>query len=294
MNNKLLTIIVSTYNRPLLLKRLLKSIFQSQLNHKIQVNVIDDNSSISYENEVQEFFKYENFYYLKQKENLHKIKNIYYWVGKIDSEFVLLADDKDYFENFGIDKIINFLEENINKVCISYHFNQKKNGVLGKRIKNHNPLWKHMYRLGNISDRFIYIPSHFFNDIKIDFSKFKNQKIYGEFLIYENILNQPTFSLYEPISFHEYQKDGITNNLLQIKNENWIYTLYCISYILNRNPCFKIALQKLTEFYNIKKKIKVKLDFKLKYKILFYFLNIFGTFVLLNALYKITIKKLIK
>lgn len=294
MNKKLLTIVVSTYNRPLLLKRLLKSIFQSEFSYKIQVSVIDDNSSISYKNEIQEFFKYENFYYFKLDENLYKIKNIYSLKDKINSEFVLIADDKDYFIDSGIEEIVNFLEKNIGKVCISYHFNKNKTGILGKPIKGHNSLWRHMYELGHISDRFIYVPSSFFKNIKIDFSQFKGQKVYGEFLIYENIINEPTFSFYKPVSFHEYLKNGITGNLLELKTKNWIYTLYCINYILSKNPCFKVVIQRLTEFYNIKKKIKVNFSFKKRYKILFYFINIFGIFILLNWLYKMTIRKLIK
>lgn len=294
MDKKLLTIIVSTYNRPLLLKRLLKSIFQSEFNYKIQVNVIDDNSSISYKNEIQEFYKYENFHYFKLNKNLYKIKNIYSLKDKINSEFVLIADDKDYFIDSGIKKIVNFLEKNIGKICVSYHFNKKKTGILGKPIKGHNSLWKHMYKLGHISDRFIYVPYHFFKNTNIDFSQFKEQKVYGEFLIYENIINEPTFSFYEPVSFHEYLKNGITGNLLELKTENWIYTMYCINYILSKKPCFKVAIQRLTELYNIKKKIKVNFNFRIRYKILFYFLNIFGIFILLNHLYKVTIRKLIK
>lgn len=294
MSKKLLTIVVSTYNRPLLLKRLLKSIFKSEFNYKIQVEVIDDNSSISYKDEIQEFCKYENFNYSKLNKNLYKIKNIYSLKDKVNSEFVLIADDKDYFIDSGIDKILSFLEKNIGKICVSYHFNKKKTGILGKPIKGHTSLWRHMYELGNISDRFIYVPSIFFKNINIDFSQFKDQKVYGEFLIYENIINEPTFSFYEPVSFHEYLKDGITGNLLELKTENWIYTLYCINYILNKNPCFKVTIQRLTELYNIKKKIKVNFNFKKRYKILFYFLTIFGIFILLNQLYKMTIRKLIK
>lgn len=290
---KLLTIIISTYNRPKLLKRLLKSIFICNLNDKLQINVINDNSSISYEKEIEEFYKYKNFYYKKNYENSYKIKNILSFVGKINSEFVLIADDKDYFLENGICKIIKFLEKNIGKLCISYHLN-KKNKCLGKKIKNNNSLWKHMYELGFISDRFIYIPSFFFNRIKINNEQFKDQKIYGEFLIYENVLYQPTFSLEEPISVHEYQKNGVTENLLKLKTENWKYTLYCVNYILNRNPSIKIALKELVELYNINKNInlKKKLNFKKKYIILFFFLKEIGFFKILNFLYKKAIKKL--
>ena len=97
VSSPLISVNLTTFNRPNLLRRALNSIY-SQTYKNIEVIVIDDNSSENYEKLIQAFsMVHKNFFYFKNNKNLGNAKSRNIALSKSKGEFIAFLDDDDYW-----------------------------------------------------------------------------------------------------------------------------------------------------------------------------------------------------
>ena len=115
MQNSLISIAIPSYNRPLELLRLLKSI-DSKQNEKIEIIICEDKSPKRDEiNEVVKKFVSQTNYrvkYFKNEINLGYDKNLKELILKATGDFIVFMGDDDTFMPNALDKLIIFLESN--------------------------------------------------------------------------------------------------------------------------------------------------------------------------------------
>lgn len=133
MNNKLLTIIITTYKRPFQLKRCIESI---QKNENIEIFVVDDCPEKSGQL-ITSQYSYINYISKANKSNVANSRNL--GISHSKGKYILFLDDDDYLLNNAIDEIL----QGIN--CFSnfnfHFFNYLIKDLYGTREK----------RLSNIS-----------------------------------------------------------------------------------------------------------------------------------------------
>jgi len=104
-----MSVVITTYNRPELLKRCIESIY-SQNYSLIEIIVVDDHSVPSYKNTIIDM--YPNIKYIYQKENrgpgIARNKGI----KLARNNFVILIDDDDIFIEGAFNEIKKFLSNN--------------------------------------------------------------------------------------------------------------------------------------------------------------------------------------
>lgn len=97
VSKTLISVNLTTFNRPKLLRRALNSIY-SQTFKNIEVIVIDDNSSENYEKLIQDFSRvHKNFFYFKNNKNLGNAKSRNIALSKSKGEFIAFLDDDDFW-----------------------------------------------------------------------------------------------------------------------------------------------------------------------------------------------------
>ena len=132
-NNKLLTIIITTYKRPLQLKRCIESI---QKNEYLEILVVDDCPEKSGQL-ITNQYSYINYISKANKSNVANSRNL--GIAHSNAKYILFLDDDDYLLNNAIDEIL----QGIN--CFSnfnfHFFNYLIKDLYGEREK----------RLSNIS-----------------------------------------------------------------------------------------------------------------------------------------------
>lgn len=104
-----LSICIPTYNRSKYLKRAIDSCLIGKHNIKIYVQ---DNNSQDNTKSIVDSFNDERIIYEKNKENIGAVLNIEKLLKKIEGEYLIFLTDDDYFLPGGIEKILNFIQEN--------------------------------------------------------------------------------------------------------------------------------------------------------------------------------------
>lgn len=114
-----LSIVITTYNRPNLLKRCIKSIFTQEYKN-FEIIVVDDHSTLHYEKDILNEFP--EIIYIYQDNNLGPgiARNVGIKAAK--NNFVLIMDDDDVFRPDAFKKVNKFLSENKNDEYPVYNF----------------------------------------------------------------------------------------------------------------------------------------------------------------------------
>ncbi|WP_338377970.1 glycosyltransferase [uncultured Flavobacterium sp.] len=114
MQNPLVSVIITTYNREKFLNKAIESVVNQTYN-RIEILVIDDGSHINYAESICS--KYANCLYVyKNNGGLSSARN--YGITKSKGDFIAFLDDDDFWEVFKIEKQIKILLENKNIDCV--------------------------------------------------------------------------------------------------------------------------------------------------------------------------------
>lgn len=132
MTSPLVSIVIPTYNRAVMLERLLKSIYSSSYKN-IQVIVVDDNSSdTTTEMLTKEFKTKKRFMIHRNKKNLFAAASRNIGLKKSNGKYILFIDDDNVVDKDMIKILVSEIEKNqkigeIGPVNYSY---SKKNKIL--------------------------------------------------------------------------------------------------------------------------------------------------------------------
>lgn len=116
-SNKLLTIIIPTYNRALLLKKALSCLMPQTKDYSkwVDVYVSDNHSSDETEEIVQTFsHEYANLIYHKQEKNIGGANNFLDATKRVSSQYVALLGDDDFVLPSYIETVFGILKNNPN------------------------------------------------------------------------------------------------------------------------------------------------------------------------------------
>lgn len=98
IDHYLLTVGIPTYNRAKFFNKCIENIYKQIENLPwVEVMVSNNDSEDDTENIVQKYFKYKNFTYIKQKNNINATNNINYIYKNAHGDFVLACGDDDYY-----------------------------------------------------------------------------------------------------------------------------------------------------------------------------------------------------
>ena len=126
-NNKLLTIIITTYKRPLKLKRCIDSI---QKNEYLEILVVDDCPEKSAQT-ITNQYSYINYISKANKSNVANSRNL--GISHSKGKYILFLDDDDYLLNNAIDDILQGINCFTN---FNFHFfNYLTKDLYGEREK---------------------------------------------------------------------------------------------------------------------------------------------------------------
>ena len=122
--NPLVSIIITTYNRPLLLERCLGSIKNQNFNSEnFEIIIVDDGSDLNNEQIVKKIFNEKFFvnYYKINHKGVAAARN--YGIQKSVGDFIFFIDDDDEIDSKCLDNVYNFISLNgINIVDFSVIF----------------------------------------------------------------------------------------------------------------------------------------------------------------------------
>lgn len=130
-NNPLVSVVIPTHNRKVMVLRLLKSVISSSYKN-IEIIVIDDASSDNTLEFLEKSFKYKNFKIIRNKKNLFTAgsRNVGTKISKGDCIFFI--DDDNVLDKHTIASLVKvlFSDDDIGEVGpVNYNFN-KKNKIL--------------------------------------------------------------------------------------------------------------------------------------------------------------------
>lgn len=222
-----LTIVTTTYNRPLKLKELFESLY-NQENHDFTWLIIDDGSSGDTNDIVMEFQskaerKFAIEYYRVENGGKHRALN--FAIPKINTEYSLIIDDDDILAPGAIDTIFSDVEE----LKVSYpNFGSI---IYEHGIDEHTPMVS-LPKKFDIGRRFWYLIENGingdFNDVFVtkklqEFSipEFDGEKFMSEGILYLDFSRKyQSVFLKKMISIGKYNDGGLTKSIrkLQITN----------------------------------------------------------------------------
>jgi glycosyltransferase involved in cell wall biosynthesis len=112
--NKLVSVIIPTYSRPVNLKRAINSVLNQSYNN-IEIIVVDDNGDGTYnqirtEKEINEYMSLNNFRYLKHNKNRNGAAARNTGIKNSKGEYIAFLDDDDEFSINKIEIQVNALE----------------------------------------------------------------------------------------------------------------------------------------------------------------------------------------
>jgi glycosyltransferase involved in cell wall biosynthesis len=140
-NNKLLTLIITTYKRPLQLKRCIESI---QKNEYLEILVVDDCPEKSGQL-ITNQYSYINYIFKANKSNVANSRNL--GINHSNARYILFLDDDDYLLNNAIDEIL----QGIN--CFSnfnfHFFNYLTKDLYGESVNRLSKISLNSLLIGN-------------------------------------------------------------------------------------------------------------------------------------------------
>lgn len=294
--DEVLTIYISTRNRPKLILGLLKQLVRiNNFSEVIKVIIINDFSSNEYVySEAINFIKnYNNILYFANDKQLGKISSIVKYKKLSNSKYVLILDDKD--EVINLDylnlNIQELLASKSDKIYVSYFKNLEKN--VSRKYYNGETFGDYFFKRGQIGDKLYYFPNSLFQQFRIP-NELINEIVNDEMILYMYMINKKIYNFTDQnCSFiHDYSKGNLTTNIINYKLNTFKVTYFVAKFVLDQKPNIKITLAKLLELYFIRKKIKIKFNgnfHKFIYILLFYTFS----FHLLKRIYLYKIKKII-
>ncbi len=279
MKDIILTIVVSTYNRPLFLSKLIDSIdFSSK---KIELIIIDDNSTVDYIVNTNRFIKY-----FKNKNSKHKFYNFLFYRPYYSGKYVCLVDDKDIFEYQKIPDLINILSCSDSKIVAFDYYNNNK--IIGKKFTVSN-FYEFRYKKCFYGDKFILFRHDVIDNFLFDFNSIGDDVITNfDLIIEENIFEKADYYDLHVIN-HKYLKGGITDNNLSYKRNNEKYRKILYEKQMKNKSCLKYKILKSFEIFLIYKKIQINIPYQ--YKIIFLIMRLFFVFYFIEKYYIYKLKK---
>ena len=151
MEKKLITVIITTYNRSRDIERAINSVL-NQTYKKIELIVVDDNANNPEEREKTEQIvkKYENVKLIKNEKNLGGALSRNVGIKNAKGEFIAFLDDDDVYEETKIEKqykcYLEHEKENVGLIYC-YHFIINESGEVISEYHNHHgnrPLYDNM------------------------------------------------------------------------------------------------------------------------------------------------------
>ncbi len=260
----LLTIVISTYNRPNELNRLLETIYLENFKSEIQIIVINDNSTLNYNDVFNRWSKLDVEFISNKKNNL-KVLNLINNRNKINGSYFMMVDDKDSFIKGWYNSLKPFLIANLHTdvIIAANRFDGAiNNKIIGNPLEG-NTYFEFYFQKGKIGDKDWIIPTAEFMDSDFDYLDiFSNEKIYSEFFIYRLFWFKKMIKINSCLLFHPYFRDGISRNNIDIKISNPKVTEYISKSLLAEKICLKIRIIKLFELWLIKSDGKINLSKK--------------------------------
>jgi glycosyltransferase involved in cell wall biosynthesis len=108
-NQKLLTICIATYNRSEIVTNLIKTLLSFELNHEIEILVIDDYSSDNTFESLSQFSDVPNVSVYRNQQNLSRARTQLKYFNLCKTEFLVELADDDYLLKDGLLELLDLL-----------------------------------------------------------------------------------------------------------------------------------------------------------------------------------------
>ena len=286
---KLLSIIISSKNNQIYLLKLMNQIINLENYYNfINLYVTNDGSTEDYSEVVKFVNKHPGIFYTSNKNSIGKVCSIINIAKKVNTPYICTMDDKDEllpsFDN-SLSKLINS-----DKLYVGYLVN-KNMQLIGDPIPNNTDFFSFYYRKALIGDHIYFYPLRIYKQFNVP--KELSNLIINDELVINNLVFHEKLNLLsnEPLLIHDYSKGHLTNFIFQNKVKNWQVTRWCIKLIFGNKPSLKIKVAKLFELFLTRKKAKIKFS-KFSNKLLYYFLYVTGSFIVIKQIYILLISRL--
>lgn len=243
LNTYLITFVICTHNRSDLTVRLINSIFNPN-SSEVQIVIIDDASTNTYDEIKKMANKNPHIVYIKNEVSMHKFRSMYQNRNLYKGKYLALLDDKDILISNWSDYLLPALKKE-GVVIISDMLN-KNNEVIGFPFKGNTFADFHFIQ-AKYGDKFLVFPTLLFTNFKINLEKFKSEKITNLDLFMNVIFDLPVIYINPPLVVHEYLPDGITVNNISHKINNPISRREIIKLKMIHKSCFKYKIYKCYE-----------------------------------------------
>lgn len=139
LNNPLVSVVIPTYNRKNILKRLLKSLLRSSYKN-LEVIIIDDASKDqTFEEIKKEYSANRRIKIYRNKKNLFAAGSKNVGLGKAKGKFIAFVDDDNVVDSRMIEELVKVLVDNqeVGEVGpINYNFNNKKSLLMARSTRS--------------------------------------------------------------------------------------------------------------------------------------------------------------
>ena len=233
MNKDLITIIITSYNKEIFIKKSIQSALNQSYKKK-EVIVYDDGST---DNSIKIIKKLKNIKILinKHKKNnsspINQINAIINSLTKARGKYIFLLDGDDKFKKDKVKIFMNIFKHNKNLNIVQdkpYLVKQKK--VLNLKKKGHFfSIWPSVYPTSSIAFK----KDYFFKFLKfIDKNKYYNLEIDSRLVIYAFLKNDLKI-LEGSYTLYNHDKSGISSKYKKFSKNWWIKRNDAFNYMKN-------------------------------------------------------------
>lgn len=258
-NNKLLSICILTYNRPLLVKKTLLKFIDECKNYNITIFISDNSNNNETEKIVFELKKiYPYIEYKLNKENLGFDGNVISAIEMSDTKYCWLFGDDDLIEENAIGKILEILTEDYGLVIInsSTHNTDFSKIITKQHWKiDQDKYYSNLQIEKSFSDLVLYtsfvgcmiIKKELWKAIK--FEKYLKTGFVHVGVAFEYLINSNLYYISDPLIKIRLGNSGWSKNSFQIWYVNWVSVIQQIPFY---SDDVKKNVIKTPNSYNIK------------------------------------------
>lgn len=221
MKKKLISILITNYNKAKFLNQTLKSVCKQSFKN-YEIIIYDDCSSDNSINIIKSYNRVRlirNFNRKDKSGPLNQLKGILKIFKICKGDIICLLDADDNFFKDKLSKINHYFKKNRNLNCVYDIPKTQVNNFIFKKKKNSENNWPTIFPTSCISARKKFIKSFIKNSEK---NKFDHLEIDARIVIFSNIFFKEYNILNKTLTKYNYDANGITADIKKFSQKWWI------------------------------------------------------------------------
>jgi glycosyltransferase involved in cell wall biosynthesis len=240
MKKKLISVLITNYNKEKFLKRSLNSVCNQNF-HNYEIILYDDCSSdrsIDIINKYKKVRLIKNLKRSKKSHALNQIKGVLEAFNRSKGDIICLMDSDDYFNKNKLKEVFREFTKNKNINCI---FNLPESNKNQFNLRDYSPrysVWPTIFPTSCISFKrtfFIKFAKY------LEKNKYKNLEIDARLTIFSKFFFNKYDIINKKLTFYSYDNEGITSNIKKFSRIWWIRrreAFIYLKYIMKKKNLF--------------------------------------------------------